>query len=96
MWAGIAGSFTNNKQGYEIAISIHDSVYSTDFAADVIPYAARNPSQSAADIETHILEKIRTFSTEHLCKFLGAGVTVNLLKEACHVLVSSISSLTLT
>jgi hypothetical protein len=81
MWAGIAGSVANNKQGYEIAISVHDSVYSTDFAADVIPYAAGDPSENAANIENCILEKLRKFSTEHLCKFLGAGVTVTLLKE---------------
>lgn len=32
-------------------------------------------------IEQHVLETLRKFSNDHLCKFLGAGVTLTLLKE---------------
>lgn len=81
MWAGIAGSVINNNTGYELAISIHDSVYNTDFASSTISYNPNDPEAQAPAIEQHILDVLRKFSTEHMCKFLGAGVTVSLLKE---------------
>ena len=81
MWAGIAGAVVNNNTGYELAISIHDSVYNTDFASSVIPYTANNPEAQASQIEKHVIDVLRKFCTEHMCKFLGAGVTVSLLRE---------------
>lgn len=81
MWAGIAGAVVNNNTGLEIAISIHDSVYNTDFASTVIAYTPNDPEAQGAAIEEHVVQTLRTFSTEHLCKFLGAGVTLSLLKE---------------
>ncbi|KDQ59546.1 glycosyltransferase family 4 protein [Jaapia argillacea MUCL 33604] len=80
MWAGIAGGMVNNNTGFEVAISIHDSVYATDYASAILPYNPNGLSSEA--IEEHILETLRKFSSDHLCKFLGAGVTLTLLKEA--------------
>ncbi|KAG2349609.1 glycosyltransferase family 4 protein [Suillus weaverae] len=81
MWAGIAGAVVNGGQGFEIAISIHDSVYNTDFASAIVPYTPNDPTKSASEIANHVLQTIKKFSQEHLCKFLGAGVTLGLLKE---------------
>lgn len=81
MWAGIAGSAVPNEGGFEIAISIHDSVYNTDYASQIIPFPEGKTTIESDQIETHILDSLRQFSTEHLCKFLGAGVTLSLLKE---------------
>jgi glycosyltransferase involved in cell wall biosynthesis len=81
MWAGVAGAVLTGGKSFEIAISIHDSVYSTDFASAIVPYNAANPTKIATEIEGHILETFKKFSQEHLCKFLGAGVTLSLLKE---------------
>lgn len=81
MWAGVAGAVVNNNTGFEIAISVHDSVYNTDFASSIIPYDAKDPEEQAAAIEKHTVEVLRKFSSEHMCKFLGAGVTVSLLRE---------------
>lgn len=81
MWAGIAGSIVNNNTAFEIAISVHDSVYSTDFASTVIPFSPNDLKKTSAEIEKHVLQTLRSFSTEHLCKFLGAGVTLSLLRE---------------
>jgi len=82
MWAGIAGTLLSNGD-CEIAVSIHDSVYNTDFASSIIPASTKSdPDARATEIEKHVLQLLRTFSTEHLCKFLGAGVTLSLLKEA--------------
>jgi len=81
MWAGIAGNPVNNSTQYEIAISVHDSVYSTDFSSATMSYTPGQPEVNAQTIQQHILDALRKFSTEHLCKFLGAGVTFSLLKE---------------
>ena len=81
MWAGIAGAVVNNGTSYEIAISIHDSVYNTDFASAIVPYDPTEPDDQAAAIEKHVTDSLRKFSHEHLCKFLGAGVTLSLLRE---------------
>lgn len=82
MWAGIAGSLLANKAGFEIAISIHDSVYNTDFSSTILPYDAAQSDKQTEIIESHIISTLRKFSSEHLCKFLGAGVTLSLLREA--------------
>ncbi|THG95034.1 hypothetical protein EW026_g6546 [Hermanssonia centrifuga] len=82
MWAGIAGAVVNNNTGFEVAISIHDSVYNTDFASTVVAYDPTEPDAQAENIEKHVTDTLRNFATEHLCKFLGAGVTLSLLKEA--------------
>lgn len=82
MWAGIAGTVINNSTQFEVAVSIHDSVYNTDFASSVVPYDASNPDSQATAIEGHVIDTLRKFSHEHLCKFLGAGVTLSLLREA--------------
>lgn len=85
MWAGVAGSPINNNTQYEIALSVHDSVYATDFSSTVIPYTPGKLEQTAKDIEVHVLDTLRKFSNEHLCKFLGAGVTLSLLKESPNI-----------
>ena len=81
MWAGIAGAVVNGGSAIEIALSVHDSVYNTDFASACIPYNRNEPEKTAAEIEKHVIQTLRKFSKEHLCKFLGAGVTLTLLKE---------------
>ena len=86
MWAGIAGSLLANKAGYELAISVHDSVYSTDFSSTILPYDASQSDKQTEVIESHIISTLREFSSEHLCKFLGAGVTLSLLREVMYPL----------
>jgi len=81
MWGAIAGTVINNNTQYEIAVSVHDSVYNTDYASIVIPYSPNNPDKNAKEIESAVLQTLRKFSIEHLCKFLGVGVTLTLLKE---------------
>ncbi|EJD52898.1 trehalose phosphorylase [Auricularia subglabra TFB-10046 SS5] len=81
MWAGLAANVLPNKAGIEVAISIHDGTYSTDFAQTTIRFQNAGPAETQAAIEKHIVTTLRNFSTQHLCKFLGAGVTVILLNE---------------
>ncbi|KIK59828.1 glycosyltransferase family 4 protein [Collybiopsis luxurians FD-317 M1] len=84
MWAGIAGSVVANNQ-YEISISIHDSVYNTDYTSITFSYSPNTLETMSKEIEKRILETLRKFSQEHLCKFLGAGVTLSLLKDAPNI-----------
>ena len=81
MWAGIAGATVNGGKVFEVAISIHDSVYNTDFSSTTVPFTSNDPAKNASVIENHVIDTINKFSQEHLCKFLGAGVTLSLLKE---------------
>ena len=81
MWAGIAGSVINNNTSYELAISIHDSVYNTDFNSTLLPYTPNDSEKQSNTIEKHVISSIRKFQEEHFCKFLGAGVTLSLLRE---------------
>ncbi|KAJ6547418.1 glycosyltransferase family 4 protein [Mycena capillaripes] len=77
MWVGIAGNNVDSGK-FEIALAVHDGVYSTDFTSATI-----TPGKNKAnDIEAFTILTLRKFSSEHLCKFLGAGVTVALLREA--------------
>jgi hypothetical protein len=81
MWGAVGGAVVNNNTQYEIAVSVHDSVYNTDFASLVISYNPNSPEKNAKEIEQSVLQVFRKFSIEHLCKFLGVGVTLSLLKE---------------
>ena len=81
MWGAVAGCVINNNTQYELAVSVHDSVYNTDFESTVIPYNPNNPDKNAKEIEQYVLQTFRKFSIEHLCKFLGVGITLSLLKE---------------
>lgn len=83
MWAAVAGNVINNNTQFEIGVAIHDSVYNTDFASVVLAYDINGPDRNAQEIERYVLQTLRKFSVEHLCKFLGAGVTLSLLKEVC-------------
>ena len=81
MWAGIAGASVNNGTGFEIAISIHDSVYNTDFSSETVTAYPNDSEKTSNTVEAHIIDALREFSSEHLCKFLGAGITMTLLAE---------------
>ncbi|KAJ3495313.1 hypothetical protein NMY22_g19953 [Coprinellus aureogranulatus] len=85
MWAGISGATVNNNTEFEIAISIHDSVYATDYASMRIPYHVNSPDRNSKEIEQFVLQALRKFSIEHICKFLGAGITLSLLKESPNI-----------
>lgn len=83
MWAAVAGNVINDNTQFEIGVAIHDSIYNTDFASVILAYDLNSPDKNALEIEQYVLQTLRKFSVGHLCKFLGAGVTMSLLKEVC-------------
>ena len=76
MWAGIA--IANVANGFDIGVSISDATYSVDYASHVVPKAPNAQAQRKV-IEDHIIGVLKTFSQEHMCKFLGVGVTIALV-----------------
>ena len=78
MWAGIAAQ-VKGTSSLEVAISIHDGTYSTDYAATALDFEENQMESNATTIENHIIQTLRIFSNEHVCKFMGAGVTLALL-----------------
>lgn len=83
MWAGLAANPLPDNAGIEIAISVHDGTYNTDFAQATITFSAPfDPKAAEAAIEKHIIHTLKTFGSSHLSKFIGAGVTVILLNHA--------------
>jgi alpha,alpha-trehalose phosphorylase (configuration-retaining) len=76
MWAGIACSVVPN--GIEIGVSISDATYSVDYASRLVPKAAKAKEQAKL-LEENIVDLLTTFSQEHMCKFLGCGVTLSLV-----------------
>lgn len=92
MWVGIAGSTINDSTEFMVALSVHDGVYTTDYSAVTIPYVVGEIDTTSKDIEKLVLKTLREFSDEHLCKFLGAGVTLSLLREVRIYYFSSFTS----
>ncbi|KAH7107431.1 trehalose phosphorylase [Auriculariales sp. MPI-PUGE-AT-0066] len=82
MWAGLAATVLPEGAGTEIGISIHDGTYSTDFAQTTLRFQNADKAAINAAIEKHIVSTLKNFSTQHLCKFLGAGVATLLLEQA--------------
>jgi alpha,alpha-trehalose phosphorylase (configuration-retaining) len=80
MWAGIAAQ-TKGTDNLEVAISIHDGTYSTDYAATALYLEESQTERNATIIENHIIQTLRVFSKEHVCKFIGAGVTLALFND---------------
>lgn len=84
MWAGIAAQ-SKEAGTIEVALSIHDGTYSTDYAAAVLDLEEGNTEGNANAISEHIIQNLKSFSQEHVCKFIGAGVTLSLLKEVPNI-----------
>ena len=79
MWGGVASAVTPN--GIDIGVSVSDATYSVDYASHVVPKAS-TPQAQAKAIEEHVISVLKNFSHEHMCKFLGVGVTVPLVSQS--------------
>ncbi|KAK5090433.1 hypothetical protein LTR05_000605 [Lithohypha guttulata] len=78
LWAGLAIFKKNNKE-VSVGIAIHDGTYSVDFAVHQVSVVeGDNVDEHSGTIENHVIESLATYRKEHVCKLLGAGVTVEL------------------
>ncbi|KAI1609378.1 trehalose synthase (Ccg-9) [Exophiala viscosa] len=79
-WAGVAIQ-EESDNALKIGVAIHDGTYSIDFAVHRISLddKAENGNDWIAD---HIISELFAYRKEHLCKLLGAGVTLDLFKKS--------------
>lgn len=86
VWLGLA--LKESKHGIvEIGFVCHDATYSVDFAVHELyartvensPDDADNAADAVAD---HIVSTLREYETEHMCKFIGAGIAPNLAETS--------------
>src|SRR5438067_13801369 len=74
MYAGIAVIFVNDIA--EVGLSIHDGTYSIDFSVENFPIPPDAKEEDMASvIEKYVIDQLNKFSSEHLVKFVGAGLT---------------------
>lgn len=67
MYIGIAGNLAEDGSYYEIGLSIHDSIYSTDFAVRRVHFA--NNQVNAKEITDFIIQQIVSYSTGQFTLF---------------------------
>ena len=62
-----------------MGIAIHDGTYNTDFSVHHIRLSSSSSDQHQANaIEQYVFSSLEKFRHEHLCKILGAGLSVDL------------------
>lgn len=62
-------------------MAIHDGTYSIDFAVHRITLDDK-PDNGNDFVSDHLISELSAYRKEHLCKILGAGVTLDLFKRS--------------
>ncbi|MCJ1410212.1 hypothetical protein MMC19_004297 [Ptychographa xylographoides] len=78
-YAGVAAAVDGEM--IKIGLSTNDATYSTDFAVLGIEGANESKKRRAQLIANFLIETLLKYQTEHLCKFLGVGVTESLYQN---------------
>ena len=90
MYVGIAG--VQHKDGsVEVSLSMHDGTFSVDFSTH--HFGAEKVSGSSdlcAMVLQYVIAEIRQYQYEHLCKFIGAGVSAQMYEDICPRLCSEL------
>jgi alpha,alpha-trehalose phosphorylase (configuration-retaining) len=73
LYLGLSARIVENEAAVEVGLAMHDTNYSVDFAIHKVP-VSRDPTERANTLMQHILKQVRTFSEQHRCKFIGAGI----------------------
>ncbi|SLM41097.1 Glycosyl transferase, family 1 [Lasallia pustulata] len=78
LYAGLAIK-TEAEQKLAVGIAIHDGTYSIDFSVHHLCLPPSSSEQHQADtVEEFAVSKLEEFRHGHLCKILGAGLSVEL------------------
>lgn len=67
----------------KVGIAIHDGTYSVDFAVHRL--CAQEDARKDVDsdwVADHIVQQLDAYRKEHVCKILGAGLTLDLHRKA--------------
>lgn len=82
LYAGLAIKQESEKK-LAVGIAIHDGTYSIDFCVHFVRvHHSSSEEDKAATVEDFIVSRLETFRHEHLCKILGAGLSVDLHRHS--------------
>jgi hypothetical protein len=84
LFLGIAVAFAEDGT-LEVGFATHDGTYSNDFAVWQVTgqdSVANTPESRADELTKHLVGEIEKYREKHLCKFLGAGLTKQLVELA--------------
>ncbi len=79
-WAGIAIQ-EESSTSLKVGMAIHDGTYSVDFAIHRISMEDK-PDNGTDWVADHLITELHQYRKDHLCKLLGAGVTLDLHTKA--------------
>ena len=74
----------DNEPYIEVGITIHDTDYSVDFCVHKVR-CGNDAAERANKLTRHCVEQVRSFSQQHGCKFIGAGIGKPLFHLAPHL-----------
>ncbi|KAK5207480.1 hypothetical protein LTR72_002016 [Exophiala xenobiotica] len=80
-WVGIAIQ-AESTTSFNAGIAVHDGTYSVDFCIHRISMKEDNPENGTDWIADHFITELHQYRKDHLCKLLGAGVTLDLHRKA--------------
>ncbi|KAI9830451.1 MAG: hypothetical protein M1819_005703 [Sarea resinae] len=81
MYVGIAAAVKSGKS-IEVGISINDDTYSIDFSlARLDTKGVSTRAAISSLVSNYVITELTKFQNEHMCKFLGAGVTEQVVEE---------------
>ncbi|KAG8725418.1 hypothetical protein FRC09_020424 [Ceratobasidium sp. 395] len=86
MYCGMAANVLKDGLTVEVGISIHDGSYTIDNVEEKIK-CEQHPSKAPGVIENFVIKTLMMFSTEHMLKFVGCGLTqflANLAPNLCN------------
>jgi hypothetical protein len=78
LFIGLATAFQDDGHTLAIAVAIHDSVYLHDFSVQHINL--EDHKGQADPIADFIIDALRQYEHNHLCKWVGGGVPLELEK----------------
>lgn len=78
-WVGISAVF-NDTSTAMVAIAIHDGIYLVDFCVHPVDLTSKQTGYDP--IADYVIKKMEDFQLPNACKFVGAGIPYDLMKQS--------------
>lgn len=81
---GVSAVFTENHT-VAVAMAIRDTVYLHDFCVDPLDLGESSTQDSTSNrdnISEHIINELCSYERKNFCKFIGAGIPLDLIQIA--------------
>ncbi|PBP19434.1 trehalose synthase [Diplocarpon rosae] len=79
LYAGIAVAFSEDQSAV-VAVAIHDNTYLVDFSVQTIQL--KEKAETEDPIADYVLKELEKYEHVNIAKFVGAGLSTELLKKA--------------